>query len=159
MQSTLSLVALWSGTTLLASVLLPLALFATPQDDAAAVAALDTEYQAAVERNDAATMGRILHDEFTLVLGDGRAFDKAALLASANGDFVYEIQAEEPGSQKVRVWGDTAVVTALLRLKGTHRGKAFDRRLWFTDTYVRTPAGWKYYFGQASLALPVAATP
>jgi hypothetical protein len=33
-------------------------------------------------------------------------------------------------------------------------GEAFDRRLWFSDTYVRTPAGWRYVFGQASLSLP-----
>ena len=130
------------------------AALASPTDDAAIVAALDTQYQAAVEKNDVATMDRILHPEFTLVVGDGRAFDKAALLASANGDYVYEIQAEEAGTQKVRVTRDTAVVTALLRLKGTHRGRAFDRRLWFSDTYVRTPQGWKYFFGQASLALP-----
>ena len=30
----------------------------------------------------------------------------------------------------------------------------FDRTLWFSDTYVRTPAGWKHFFGQASLPLP-----
>jgi ketosteroid isomerase-like protein len=132
------------------------AAFASPADDAKAVAALDTEYQAAVERNDAATMARILHDEFTLVLGDGRTFDKAALLKTANGDWHYDVQAEEPGTQQVRVTGDTAVVTALLLLKGTHQGRSFDRRLWFSDTYVRTPQGWKYFFGQASLALPPA---
>ena len=58
------------------------------------------------------------------------------------------------GTQKVRVWGDTAVVTALLWVKGTGSGKTFDRKLWFSDTYVRTPTGWRYVFGQASLALP-----
>ena len=52
------------------------------------------------------------------------------------------------------MWGDTAVVTAKLWLKGTSDGKAFDRKLWFSDTYVRTKAGWRYAFGQASLRLP-----
>jgi hypothetical protein len=33
-------------------------------------------------------------------------------------------------------------------------GKPFDKTLWFSDTYVRTPTGWRYVFGQASLALP-----
>ena len=54
----------------------------------------------------------------------------------------------------MRVWGDTAVVTALLRLKGTSEGKPFAYRLWFSDTYVRTKGGWKYFFGQASIPLP-----
>jgi hypothetical protein len=26
-----------------------------------------------------------------------------------------------------------------------------DYTLWFSDVYVRTPAGWRYLFGQASL--------
>ena len=30
----------------------------------------------------------------------------------------------------------------------------FDKKLWFSDTYVRTADGWKYAFGQASLPLP-----
>ena len=33
-------------------------------------------------------------------------------------------------------------------------GKLADRTLWFSDTYVRTAQGWRYAFGQASLALP-----
>jgi ketosteroid isomerase-like protein len=69
---------------------------------------------------------------------------------------VYENQEEDAGTQTVRVWGDTAVVTAKLWLKGTSEGKAFERKLWFSDTYVRTPTGWRYAFGQASLSLPAA---
>jgi hypothetical protein len=29
-----------------------------------------------------------------------------------------------------------------------------DYKLWFSDTYVRTPKGWSYVFGMASLPLP-----
>jgi len=135
-------------------------------DDAATVAALDTEYQAAVKRNDAATMDRILADDFVLVTGRGQTFTKADLLREArNTSTTYERQEET--EQKVRVWGDTAVVTALLWLKGSsgssqpqmtgpHQASngQFERKLWFSDTYVRTPSGWRYVFGQASLPLP-----
>jgi ketosteroid isomerase-like protein len=128
---------------------------ASPEDDRRVVAALDTEYQAAVKRNDADTMGRILADDFVLVLGSGKAYTRADLLESArSGRITYELQDEEPGTQTVRVWGDTAVVTAKLQLKGINDGVAFERKLWFSDTYVRTPTGWRYVFGQASLALP-----
>ncbi len=127
---------------------------ASPEDDRRAVAALDTEFQAAVKHRDAATIDRIQHADMVLVLGDGRILTKADHIAAAReGRILYEIQDEEPGTQVVRVHGDTAVVTALLRLKGTNDGVAFDRRVWFSDTYVRTPAGWKYVFGQASLRL------
>jgi ketosteroid isomerase-like protein len=123
--------------------------------DARIVADLDTRYQAAVERNDAETMGQILHDEFVLVLGDGRTFTRKDLLRSARDEeLIYSHQVEDPGTQVVRVWGDTAVVTARLWLKGRRGVEAVERRLWFTDTYVRTSSGWKYFFGQASLPLP-----
>ncbi len=122
-------------------------------DDERAVAALDTEYQAAVKKNDVATMDRILADDFVLVNGLGKTYTKADLLEEARSKLmVYEHQ--EDSAQKVRVWGDTAVVTALLRAKGTEDGKAFDYKLWFSDTYVRTPAGWRYVFAQASTRLP-----
>jgi hypothetical protein len=45
-------------------------------------------------------------------------------------------------------------VTAKLLLKATSGGKLVEQKLWFSDTYVRTPGGWKYAFGQASLPLP-----
>ena len=127
----------------------------TVNEDRQAVAALDTQYQEAVKNNDAETMGRILADDFVLVLGNGKTYTRADLLDSArSGKIRYERQDEDAGTQIVRVWGDTAVVTARLWLKGVNDGTAFERRLWFSDTHVRTPAGWRYAFGQASLPLP-----
>ena len=130
-------------------------LIASSEEDAKTVAALDTKYQAAVKANDAATMNQILADDFVLVTGRGKVFSKADLLESARKkEVTYERQDEEPGTQKVRVWGDTAVVTAFLWIKAIQGGKPIDYKLWFSDTYVRTPSGWRYVFGQASLPLP-----
>ncbi len=132
------------------------AALASPADDQKAVADLDTRYQAAVKANDAEGMATILHDDFVLVIGDGRTITRADLLESARSRKVtYTHQEEEAGTQTVRVWGDTAVVTAKLWLAGSDgAGNTFERKLWFSDTYVRTPQGWKYAFGQASLPLP-----
>jgi ketosteroid isomerase-like protein len=128
---------------------------ASSEEDAKIVAALDTKYQAAVKSNDAATMDQILADDFILVNGRGKVSSKADLIEAAREkEITYERQDEEPGTQKVRVWGDTAVVTALLWIKAVQGGKPIDYKLWFSDTYVRTPTGWRYVFGQASLPLP-----
>ena len=82
-------------------------------DDEKAVEALDIEYQAAVKQNDAATMDRILANDFVLVTGLGKTYTKADLLDEARSKrMVYEHQ--EDSARKVRVWGDTAMVTALL---------------------------------------------
>lgn len=125
-----------------------------PAAAARVIAALDIEYQAAVQRNDWKVMDRILHPDFTLVLGNGTVVSRAEMIASARDThIVYEKQVEEPGTQTVRLYGgETATVTALLWLKGkrTQDESQFDYRLWFTDTYVLTKDGWKYAFGQAS---------
>jgi ketosteroid isomerase-like protein len=117
------------------------------------VAQLDTEYQAAVKKNDVATMDRLLADDFILVTGSGKVYTKSDLLDEARSGFVnYEHQ--EDTEQTVRVWGETAIVTAKLWEKGTDHGKPLDKTVWFSDTYIRTPTGWRYVFGQSSLAPP-----
>ena len=142
---------------LLALMGVSLGVAADDQDARRVIAALDTDYQDAVERNDWQAMDRILHPDFILVLGNGRVVSRAELVDSArHPPRTYEKQVEMPGTQSVRLYGnDTAIVTALLWLKGkeTKDGTEFDYKLWFSDTYVRTPNGWKYAFGQASRRL------
>lgn len=129
--------------------------YGSAEQDAKEVAGLDLAFQAAVKRNDADAIDAILHPRQILVLGNGTVVTREEQMAEAReAAITYEIQDEDPGTQTVQVWGDTAVVTARLRIKGTRKGQPFDRTSWFSDTYVRTSDGWKYAFGQASLPLP-----
>jgi ketosteroid isomerase-like protein len=126
---------------------------ANRQDDQKSLATLDADYQKAVEQNDTKTMARILADDFILIEGDGTVSSKADLLKdAASGETKYEHQVDS--ERTIRIWGDTAVVTAKLWAKGVEDGKQVDYYVWFSDTYIRKPAGWSYVFGQASLALP-----
>jgi ketosteroid isomerase-like protein len=123
--------------------------------DVQTVAQLDAVYQAAVKANDIAIMDEILTDDFVLVTDRGATLTKADLIKEARDKrTIYEQQEEEEGTQKVRVWRDTAVVTALLRIKGTRDQNPFDYKVWVTETYVRTAAGWQYVFGQPSIPWP-----
>jgi hypothetical protein len=47
------------------------------------------------------------------------------------------------------------VVTALLWVKGMRGGEPFNFKVWYSDTYARTAAGWRYVLGQAGARLPV----
>jgi len=117
------------------------------------IAGLDTQYQAAVKNSDTATMDQILANDFVLVTGSGKTYGKTDLLNEArSGRIVYEHQ--EDSEQTVRVWSDSAVVTARLWERGTENGKPFDYTVWFSDLYMRTLSGWRYEFGQSSLPLP-----
>ena len=120
--------------------------------DQSTVAALDTEYQLAVKNNDADTMGRILADDFVVAWGDGESHSKADLLNDARTKRV-QYEHNEDTDKTVQVWGDTAVITSKLWVKGVDKGKPFEWHVWFSDTYVRTQSGWRYVHGMASLPL------
>lgn len=128
---------------------------ATAVEDEKAVFQLDVEYQHAIKVHDVAIIKRIHADDMILVLGNGTVRTGAELEENARKRTrTYEQQDVIEGTRKVRVWGDTAVVTALLWLKGTGPDSAsFDYKLWFSDTYVRVEGRWRYAFGQASLPL------
>ncbi|HEV2333353.1 MAG TPA: nuclear transport factor 2 family protein [Gammaproteobacteria bacterium] len=112
------------------------------------VAALDTEFQAATGLKDAAAIDRLLPDDYILITSKGQVETKAGLLAEARDPKVIYTH-QEDSQQTVRIWGDTAVITALLWAAGTEDGKPFEYRVWFSDVYVCTPQGWRYSFGQA----------
>jgi len=119
------------------------------------IADLDIRYQAAVEANDATTMDMILADDFVLVTGNGRTFTKADLLAEARSGRV-QYTRQDASDRTVRVWGDTAVVTARLSAAGVSDAKEFAYEVWYSDTYVRNGSEWKYVLGQASCRMPAA---
>ena len=112
------------------------------------VLALDQEFQAATGRKDAAVIDRLLPDDYILITSKGAVETKAGLLAEARDPKVIYTH-QEDSRQTVRIWGDTAVITALLWAAGTEDDKPFEYRVWFSDVYVCTPTGWRYSFGQA----------
>jgi hypothetical protein len=73
-----------------------------------------------------------------LCLTNDTTFSKSDRMKSANvRAMTYDKQDVEPGSQIVRIWGDTPVVTAKLSL----RGKATGVRLQtLVQRYLRTDA-------------------
>ena len=97
---------------------------ASAADDRKIITALDIQYQAAVKENDGTTMDRILADDFALVTGSGKIYSKADLLAEARSGRVH-YERQDDTDQTVRVWDDTAVITARLSEKGTENGKQF----------------------------------
>jgi ketosteroid isomerase-like protein len=126
---------------------------ASVAEDRQALADLDTKYQKAVEQNDAKTMAEILADDFVLVEGDGKRSTKADLVNEARSGKTHYVR-QDDSERTVAVFGDTGVITAKLHATGIEDGVRVDYLEWFTDVYVRTPTGWRYYYAQASLPLP-----
>jgi hypothetical protein len=81
-------------------------------------------------------------------------FTKRDLLAEARGKTtVYERQ--EDSRRTVRLWGDTAIITALFVGEGFEWTESLLIRNCGSATSTNfTPSGWKYVFAQASIPLP-----
>src|SRR4030095_7887811 len=86
------------------------------QQDQQAVERAERDRFAAMVRADAGMLDKLLAPELTYTHGDARVVDKAVFLAELkSGDFKYV--SIEPNDLKVRVYGNTAVVTGGARLE------------------------------------------
>ena len=103
----------------------------------------------AFEAGDAARLREGLDARFTLVDSSGEVSGLEHVLG--------EVQRREPAytvfrnhDQSVRLYGDSAVVIGITSVEGRSQGEAFAGRFRFTDTWVRTAAGWKMVASHAS---------
>ena len=103
---------------------------------------LEDEWGRAMVQNDAEAIGRFMADDWTIVGPDGSVSDKAAFLELVrSGALTHDVM--DANEVKVRVYGDTAVVTARGVSGGRYRGQAFRVVERVSDVWVRTGGGWR----------------
>jgi uncharacterized protein (TIGR02246 family) len=100
---------------------------------------LETKWIDAAVKHDAATIGKMLADEFTMTF-DGAVYTKAELLEYIKSN--KEEASIVTDEWKVRVYGDVAVVTARNTRKMKSEGKEVTSQDQFTDTWIRRDGRW-----------------
>lgn len=111
---------------------------------------LERDWCAAELKKDADLLGRILADDFTGVTSRGIKLNKTELLKSLM-DPDSATNTCSDADVKVRVYGDTAVVTGRGSRSGTYKGKSFkDRQILYTDTFVRKGGRWQVVASHAT---------
>ncbi|TLY49539.1 MAG: nuclear transport factor 2 family protein [Gammaproteobacteria bacterium] len=118
-------------------------------DDEREIRRVEAELCHAFEIGDAQTLRKDLDATFTLTSSRGEVTDLAQNLD--------EVAKREPRydefrnhDQKVRLYGDAAIITGITTIKGTSEGKAFAADFQFTDTYVRHAGRWLLAASHAS---------
>jgi ketosteroid isomerase-like protein len=102
-------------------------------------------------KKDAAALGRILADDVTSISTRGVLQTKSEILADLK-DKASTLTACVDTNMKVRVYGETAVVTGMGSRSGTYKGVAFkDRQSLWTDTFVRRDGRWQCVATQGTL--------
>jgi ketosteroid isomerase-like protein len=78
----------------------------------------------AIAKNDAEAIGRLVTDDWIIIDADGRIIDKERFLeVIKSGALTHEMM--ESDDIRLRVYGDSAVLTALTRTKGKFMGQEF----------------------------------
>jgi len=103
---------------------------------------LEKEFTAAVVKNDPEAIGRFVTDDWIIINADGGIIDKERFLGVIkSGTLTHEMMQSD--DMRVRVYGYSAVVTALTRTKGKFMGQEFTTHERSTDVFVRRDGQWR----------------
>jgi ketosteroid isomerase-like protein len=107
----------------------------------------EKEFSQAIVKNDAEAVARYLTDDWIIVDPDGGIIDKARFLGVIkSGALTHETMESEDTT--VRVYGNTAIVTALTTTKGAFSGQGFTTQERATDVFVKQDGRWQCAFSQ-----------
>jgi len=120
---------------------------------------LEREWGDAIVHRDAATLARILADDYVLTTPFGQVVTKGQVVESLRipRDDSFEIKGIEQDDLLARSYGDTAIVYSRFTLKGQAKGKNVATPFRHTDVFVKRDGRWRCVTRQATLiAAPVA---
>jgi ketosteroid isomerase-like protein len=111
-------------------------------DEAGRIQALELAWNHALEAKDAAALDMLLANTMVSVDIDGSVVYKKEFLASVKAPDYQPSQAVTEQSN-VQMYGDTAVVVGIFRIKGMEKGKPYVHRERFVDTWVKINGTWQ----------------
>ena len=114
---------------------------AAPADEEREIRKVEAALCEAIRTGDAAAIGRLEDETYTLTNSKGEVTTRADDIADAKKGIRYD-EFRNHG-QTVRLYGDAAIVLGVTSVKGTSGDKPFAADFRFTDTYVRRADGWK----------------
>jgi ketosteroid isomerase-like protein len=110
---------------------------------------MENDWVAAQKAKDSDKLGAILADSWQGLNWEGKTMDKAKALADlkATGNTLDNI---EMGAMKVRVFGNTAVVTGSDTEKSMEKGKDTSGKYVWTDVFVKQNGKWQAVSSQST---------
>jgi len=104
--------------------------------------ALENAWNQAQLYKDAKALSELVADRFVYTDTDGTVMNKSAFLADAKNP-AYRAASASNDDVAVYFYDAFAIVTGRYHTKGTYKGKAFDHRGRFTDTWMRREQNWQ----------------
>jgi len=105
---------------------------------------------AATVKGDVATLEKQTSDDYTFINFSGKMVDKSQMIENFKSGRT-KLTSNEVDDMKVRVYGNTAVMTGKADLAGTIEGKETKQEVMFTRVFVKKGGGWQTVALQQSL--------
>ena len=120
----------------------PLGLVAQQPSDTAAIGALELKLLDCYKHHEVAVFASVLDEDFVITFEDGSTYSKTGYLAYSTSAAT-RVETVEIPEMKIRLHGDTAVVTGLYHEKGIDSQKSYDYHDRFTDVWMKKAGKWR----------------
>ena len=115
---------------------------------------MEKDRAAAVVKADVATLEGLTSDDYVLINANGQVSNKAETMSNIKTGKI-KLTANEVSDMKVRVYGDSAVVTGKSTAKGSINGVELKGPVMFTRVYVKKNGKWQAVaFQQTPIVAP-----
>ena len=103
---------------------------------------LEEAFAKAIVKNDLEGIGRLVADEWIIIDPNGEIVDRTRFFeVIKSGALTHDMMESE--DSRVRVYGDSAVVTAVTCARGKFMGQEFSTRERATDVFVKRDGRWQ----------------
>jgi ketosteroid isomerase-like protein len=119
-------------------------------DEGGRILGLESAWNHAIEAKDTKALDQILASSFVAVEIDGSLSSKSEFLAGIK-DPSYQPSQAVNEQINVQIYGNSAVVVGIFRVKGTEKGKPYVHRERFIDTWIKRDQGWQCVASSATL--------
>ncbi len=118
--------------------------------DEGQILALENAWNQAELQHDPAALKLILADDFVITEPDGTIQTRQQHFDfMKDKSYHYDLLVSE--DFRIKVYGDAGVVTGTYHEKAKYKGKQFDRRGRFTDTWIKSNGSWRCVASHDSL--------
>jgi len=115
---------------------------AQDRSDAAVVRALELKWTESYKQRSIDILSSLLADVFVITVEDGNIYSKAGYI-SHTADSKVRVDLAEISDLKVRIHGNTAIVTGSYHEKGTSEEKPYEYHDRLTDVWVKIAGKWQ----------------
>jgi ketosteroid isomerase-like protein len=130
--------------------ILSLPLAAQHNSDADTVHTLELKWSESYLNRQVETLSSLMADDFVITIEDGSTYGKTGYISHAAAPSLH-VEVAEMTDVRVRMHGNTAVVTGAYHERGQDNGKPYEDHDRFTDVWLKNGGKWQVIASHYSL--------